>query len=258
METLEDVAVAPTSSVGHTVATFHSIKTEITMLMEIINGIKEFDGHSIDLQEFTILLLAMHAQLAAESNVLDEVRVRNLYNMLVRRVSAGVRAEVGITFLTSANDMLTRKWRGRLSWRRASRWSLEAALVLVDDDEDEVRAAVEIKRPSRNRRNNRRHDNERQRTRGARTRPRATSGSYRRNRCDLGCNGKPMEVNAMTATRRGMRRSMIRRESDSSDSDRSSGSFSSGIEGSAARRRTYAVVTAQRKTSSVAKASASA
>ncbi|KAL1130322.1 hypothetical protein AAG570_013260 [Ranatra chinensis] len=55
------------------------------------------------------------------------------------------------------------------------------------------------------------------------------------------------------STRRGRCRSMSKRESDASDSasssasDRSSGAFSSGNEGLAARRRTYAVVTAQQR-----------
>ncbi|KAL1131197.1 hypothetical protein AAG570_010815 [Ranatra chinensis] len=71
-------------------------------------------------------------------------------------------------------------------------------------------------------------------------------------------------ANGTAATRRGKRRSMIRRESDASDSAsssasyRSSGAFRSGSERSAARQRTYAAVTAQRKTSSAAKALASA
>ncbi|KAL1130301.1 hypothetical protein AAG570_013239 [Ranatra chinensis] len=63
-------------------------------------------------------------------------------------------------------------------------------------------------------------------------------------------------------TRRGKRRSTVRRESDASDSasssgsDRSSGAYSSGSEVLTPRQRTY--VTAQRSTSSAAKASVSA
>ncbi|KAL1110225.1 hypothetical protein AAG570_008302 [Ranatra chinensis] len=108
METLEEVAAAAASSAVKTVASFDSVKTEITMLMEVINGIPEFDGHSIDLQEFSFLMMAAHAQLAAASNMLGDVRVRNLYNMLVRRVSMGVRADVGITFHTPAQEMLNK------------------------------------------------------------------------------------------------------------------------------------------------------
>ncbi|KAL1123015.1 hypothetical protein AAG570_002103 [Ranatra chinensis] len=177
METLEDVAAA--SSDAQEVATFDSIKTEITMLMEVINGIPEFDGHSIDLQEFTFPMLAAHAQLMAGSSVLGEVRVRNLYNMLVRRVSAGARVDVGITFMTSFAHRLdsalrTLKERAVEEWgateaepkiapyeevarealmaempdkiqrqlRDGTQPSLEAAHVL-DDDEDDVRAARE-------------------------------------------------------------------------------------------------------------------
>ncbi|KAL1138444.1 hypothetical protein AAG570_008508 [Ranatra chinensis] len=242
METLEDVAAA--SSAAQKVATFDS-KTEITMLMEVINGIPEFDGHSIDLQEFTFLMLAAHEHLAAASSVLDDVLIRNLYNMLLCRVSAGVRAVVGITFMTSVHDMVAKlkawyaggqearsedgseaiqkaekhpssshtgwmlhsghasgpgchtkraveEWGAteavyekvagealmaempdkiRRQLRDGAQRSLEAALVVVDNDEDDVRATreerewaiVEKRRPSHNPRHNRRHDSECQR-----------------------------------------------------------------------------------------------
>ncbi|KAL1116492.1 hypothetical protein AAG570_004964 [Ranatra chinensis] len=119
METLEDVAAAAASSAVKTVASFDSVKTGVTMIMEVINGIPEFDGHSIDLQEFAFLMLAAHAQLAAASSMLGEVRVRNLYNMLVRRASTGVRADVGITFHTPVQEMLN-KLKARYAGARRS------------------------------------------------------------------------------------------------------------------------------------------
>ncbi|KAL1129516.1 hypothetical protein AAG570_012461 [Ranatra chinensis] len=158
--------------------------------------------------------------------------------MVVRRVSAGVRAAVGITFMTSVHDIVAKikaryagarrpiartalklfrmrrdseetpqqfthrlvaalrklKERAVEEWGatemapeivayeevtpEALMWSLKAALVVVDDDEDDVRTAraerewaiVEKRRPTHNHQHNRRHDSERPKLRGVRVR----------------------------------------------------------------------------------------
>ncbi|KAL1117958.1 hypothetical protein AAG570_004269 [Ranatra chinensis] len=345
METLEDVAAAAASSAVKTVASFDSVKTEITMIMEVINGIPEFDGHPIDLQEFAFLILATHAQLAAASSMLREVRVRNLYNMLVRRVSTGVRADVGITSHTPVQEMLNKlkaRYAGarrpvartalkvfrmrrdggetpqqfahkldpalrtlkegaveeygaseaapkvavyeeiarevlmaempdkiRRQLRDGTQRSLEAALVVVDDDEDEVRAAREEREIGATRASANGSTN-------AMTSARVISVIDKRSPRDrlysVSCAGPvgardicrgsrkrpvgpgPMEVNATAATRRERRRNPSRRECNGSDSasssvlERSPDSCTSGSEGAAARKKSYAAARRNRTT----------
>ncbi|KAL1109918.1 hypothetical protein AAG570_014152 [Ranatra chinensis] len=228
------------------------------MLMEVINGTPEFDGHSIDVQEFSFLMLAAHAQLATASSVLGEVW--NLYNMLVRGVSAEVRADVRKILLTSVHDIVAKLKAGYAGARRPVAWtalklfrmrresdktpqqfayrldavlrtlkeraveewgateaaprvaaheeaSLEAGLVVVDDDKDDVQGARE-EREWTAVRGNARHATtatlsaktaSAKRTRGARTSARVTSGSDRRNHSglseaeDLRCGDSPSE-----------------------------------------------------------------
>ncbi|KAL1124291.1 hypothetical protein AAG570_002059 [Ranatra chinensis] len=74
METLQDVAAAAASSAIQSVAKFDSVNAKIAMLMNIIEGIPVFDGHSGDLQEFAFLLIAANAQLVLASPTLGELK----------------------------------------------------------------------------------------------------------------------------------------------------------------------------------------
>ncbi|KAL1115715.1 hypothetical protein AAG570_006005 [Ranatra chinensis] len=102
------MAAVAASSAAHAVATFDSVKAEIYMLVDVINGIRMFDGRSGSLEEFAFMVMAAHNQLAAASAALGEVRVQILYNMLVCRIDENVRADVGITFITPVNEMISK------------------------------------------------------------------------------------------------------------------------------------------------------
>ncbi|KAL1139296.1 hypothetical protein AAG570_006282 [Ranatra chinensis] len=83
METLEDVAATADTTAANTGVILDSIKTKIMMIMEVIKGVPVFDGSTVDLEEFSYLLVTANAQLAAASQMLGEVRWQNLYNMLI-------------------------------------------------------------------------------------------------------------------------------------------------------------------------------
>ncbi|KAL1122407.1 hypothetical protein AAG570_003811 [Ranatra chinensis] len=72
METLQEVAAAAASSAIQSVAKFDSVNVEIAMLMNIIEGIPVFDGHSVELQEFAFLLIAANEQLVLVRPTLGE------------------------------------------------------------------------------------------------------------------------------------------------------------------------------------------
>ncbi|KAL1140958.1 hypothetical protein AAG570_000884 [Ranatra chinensis] len=85
IETVQDVAAVAASSDAHAVATFVSVKVEISRLVDVKKGIRVFDGRSGSLEEFSFMMMAAHNQLASVSAALGEVRVQNLYHMLTQR-----------------------------------------------------------------------------------------------------------------------------------------------------------------------------
>ncbi|KAL1123041.1 hypothetical protein AAG570_002129 [Ranatra chinensis] len=102
------MAAVAASSAAHAGVTFDSVKAEIYMLVDVIKGIRLFDGRSGSLKEFAFMAMSAHNQLTAASAALGEVRVQNLYNMLVCRIDENVRADVGMTFITPVNEMISK------------------------------------------------------------------------------------------------------------------------------------------------------
>ncbi|KAL1123683.1 hypothetical protein AAG570_001456 [Ranatra chinensis] len=99
---LEDVAATADTTAANSGVMLDSIKTEIMMMMVVVKGVPVFDGS----MEFSYLLVTANAQLAAGSQMLGEVRWRNLYDMLIRRASSEIRADVGITFKTEIKEVV--------------------------------------------------------------------------------------------------------------------------------------------------------
>ncbi|KAL1115468.1 hypothetical protein AAG570_007498 [Ranatra chinensis] len=108
IEAAQDMAAVAASSAAHAVATFDSVKAEIYMLVDVIKGIRMFDGRSGSLEEFAFMVMVAHNQLAAASSALGKVRVQNLYNMLLCRIDENVRADVGITFITPVSEIISK------------------------------------------------------------------------------------------------------------------------------------------------------
>ncbi|KAL1139264.1 hypothetical protein AAG570_006250 [Ranatra chinensis] len=106
METREDVAVIADTTAANTSVVLDMIKTEIMMMMGVIKGVLVIDGSTVNLEEFSYLLVTANAKLAAACQMLGEVRWRNLYNMLIRQVSLEIRADVGITFKTDNKEFM--------------------------------------------------------------------------------------------------------------------------------------------------------
>ncbi|KAL1131960.1 hypothetical protein AAG570_011571 [Ranatra chinensis] len=108
MDTLEDVVPTANTPAANTSVMLDSVKNEIMTTMEAIKGFLLFDGSTVDLEEFSYLLVTSNAQLASVSQMLGEVCWRNLYNVLIRRVSPGIRADVGITFKTYIKEVVNK------------------------------------------------------------------------------------------------------------------------------------------------------
>ncbi|KAL1140054.1 hypothetical protein AAG570_007031 [Ranatra chinensis] len=99
------------------------------MVVDVIKGIRVFDGRSGSLEEFSFMTMAAHNQLADTSAVPGEVRVQNLYNMLLKARYASARRPVERTALKLFR---MNRESGETPQRFAHR--LDAALGKLDGD----------------------------------------------------------------------------------------------------------------------------